>query len=235
MIDFHTHILPGVDDGSKTVSESVSLLRLEKKQGIDTVFLTPHFYAEENSPAEFLRRREKAWSELQDYLWEELPQIHLGAEVQYFEGICSVEDIPLLKIQGTDLLLLEMPFHHWTDRMVEDVIDLNERADMQVVLAHIERYFDRTTPDVWALLRKCGILMQSNLSFFENWKTRHQAFNMLKHEQIHFLGSDCHNMKTRRPNWDSLSDKTWNLYKKSESYQMLQEICGKNDRQDMLL
>lgn len=224
MIDFHTHILPGIDDGSKSVSESISILRLEARQGIDTVFLTPHFYAEENSPVEFLKKRYSAWRQLEEYLWPELPQLRLGAEVQYFEGICSVEDIKHLKIVGTDFLLLEMPFHHWTDRMVEDVIDLNDRDGIQIVLAHIERYQDKTTPDVWQQLRNCGVLMQSNVSFFENWKTRHQALSMLNHGQIHFLGSDCHNMKTRRPNWDGISDKVWNAYKNTLEYQKLQTL-----------
>ena len=64
MIDFHTHILPGMDDGSKDVRESVSMLRLEGKRGIDTVCLTPHFYAEQNSPEQFLERRKRAWQKL---------------------------------------------------------------------------------------------------------------------------------------------------------------------------
>lgn len=224
MIDFHTHILPGIDDGSKTVSESVSLLRLEARQGIDTVFLTPHFYAEENSPVEFLKKRYAAWRELEGYLWPELPKIRLGAEVQYFEGICTVEDVKHLKIIGTDYLLVEMPFHRWTDRMVEDVIDLNDRDDTQVVLAHIERYQEKTTPAVWKQLRDCGVLMQSNVSFFENWKTKHQALSMLTRGEIHFIGSDCHSMRSRRPNWDAVPDKAWNHYKNSEEYQKIQNL-----------
>ena len=61
MIDFHTHILPGMDDGSKSVEESIWLLQEEVRQGVDAVMLTPHFYAEENSPVDFLRRRYASW------------------------------------------------------------------------------------------------------------------------------------------------------------------------------
>ena len=61
MIDFHTHILPGMDDGSKSVEESIALLQEEARQGADMVFLTSHFYAEENSPSEVRRRRRSAW------------------------------------------------------------------------------------------------------------------------------------------------------------------------------
>ena len=110
MIDLHTHILPQIDDGSQSVPESVSLLREERRQGVDTVFLTPHFYAEENCPVSFLKKRYRAWRKLEPYLFPGLPTVRLGAEVQYFEGICAVEDIRHLRIVGTDYLLLEMPF-----------------------------------------------------------------------------------------------------------------------------
>ena len=46
MIDFHTHILPGLDDGAKTLDESIQLLKMEEEQGVDTIVLTPHYYHE---------------------------------------------------------------------------------------------------------------------------------------------------------------------------------------------
>lgn len=217
MIDFHTHILPYMDDGSGSVSESVSMLRAEARQGIQDVVLTPHFYAHENSPAQFLERRHRAWRRLKPYLWPELPKLFFGAEVQYFEGICTVEDIRLLRIEGTDCLLLEMPFSHWSDRVIEDVIALNDADDITVVLAHIERYMAMQNKEVWDRLRACGVLMQSNISFFENWKTRHKAMSMLANGEIHLLGSDCHNMKNRRPNWDRFPEKAWTLAKQGRS------------------
>ena len=68
MVDFHTHILPGIDDGSRKTEESLELLRLERKMGVDTVVLTPHFYADENCPARFLERRSRAWDRLREQL-----------------------------------------------------------------------------------------------------------------------------------------------------------------------
>lgn len=222
MIDFHTHILPCMDDGSQSIPESVSMLRAEARQGIETVVLTSHFYAHENSPAQFLQRRQRMYHHLLPYLWKELPKLCLGAEVQYFEGICTVEDIRHLRIQETEYLLLEMPFSHWSERMVEDVLELNDRADTTVVLAHIERYMAMQSKNVWSRLRDCGIVMQSNVSFFSNWQTRHKAMSMLSNGQIHLLGSDCHNMKTRRPNWDQLPEKALNLVSQSVAYAAIQ-------------
>lgn len=204
MIDFHTHILPGMDDGSRSVSESVQMLREESRQGVTEVFLTPHYYAQENSPLSFLKKRHSAWQMLETQLPENYPRLRLGAEVQYFEGIAAVEDIRHLKIEGTEYLLLEMPFCQWSERMVGTVLDLNDRRGMQIVLAHIERYRQWQRADTWETLRDAGVRMQSNVSYFANWKTRYRAMSMQNKGMIDFLGSDCHNMRNRRPNWDLL-------------------------------
>ena len=57
MIDFHTHILPGLDDGAKTLDESIQLLKMEEEQGVDTIVLTPHYYHEREDLKSFLQRR----------------------------------------------------------------------------------------------------------------------------------------------------------------------------------
>lgn len=198
------------------------MIREEGRQGIEAVVMTPHFYANENDPAAFLKKRNRAWKLLVPYLWPELPDVYLGAEVQYFEGICAVEDIRHLRIAGTEYLLVEMPFTRWSDRMVDDVLELNDRDGMRVVLAHIERYMAFNSDKVWQILREHGVLMQSNVSFFENWKTRSRAISMLKRGKIDLLGSDCHNKQTRRPNWDKLPPAAWELAEQSPAYDVFQ-------------
>lgn len=224
MIDFHTHILPGIDDGSRSVEESIQLLQEESRQGVDTVFLTPHFYAERRSPVEFLKKRYSAWKSLSTYITPDLPNIRLGAEVQYFEGISTVEDIRHLRIAGTDLLLLEMPFCRWTERMVETVSELTDLWDVRVVLAHIERYLPMQSPELWAKLRSRGIFMQSNVSFFQNWQTRRQAMRMLSEGGIQFVGSDCHNLDTRRPNWEKFPSGARHKLMAVPQYQELSQL-----------
>ena len=59
MIDFHSHFLPGMDDGSRSVSESINMLKALEKQNIDIVVATPHFYLDMNSVSSFLKRREE--------------------------------------------------------------------------------------------------------------------------------------------------------------------------------
>ena len=202
MIDFHTHILPGIDDGSRDVSMSLQMLNAMKKQGADTVCATSHFYATQRTVDRFLFRRHEAWEKLKAVLPPDAPRILLGAEVLYYPGIASMEELPSLCLQGTDLLLLEMPFEPWTAYMTREVNDLARRGDVQILLAHIERYFFYQSIDVWDDFLDLGILMQSNAEFFLSFKTRCKALKLLWDGYIHLLGTDTHNMSSRAPNLD---------------------------------
>lgn len=198
MIDIHSHVLPGIDDGSKNVEESLAMLRSSARQGIGCVAATPHFYPMENSPERFLERREAAAERLRA-AWEPgLPKLLLGAEVYYFTGISQAKELDALCLGGT-LLLLEMPFCPWTERMAAETIALREQRGLNVVLAHIERYFRWQSKWLWAELLDRGLLMQCNADFFLDWRTKRKARKMLSEGGIHLLGSDAHNMTSRPP------------------------------------
>lgn len=199
MIDVHSHILPEMDDGSKSVRESLTMLGDTAREGIDRIVATSHFYPTENDPARFLERRAKAAEKLRENWRPYFPQLLLGAEVYYFEGMSRVPELSDLRIEGTDLLLLEMPFNAWTERMVSEILAVHNRQGIRVLLAHIERYMSFQKPDIWNTLLAEGIFMQCNASFFLNWRTRRRARRMLREGRIHLLGSDCHNMSTRPP------------------------------------
>lgn len=125
MIDFHTHILPGMDDGSQATHESLQMLTLESEQGAQEILLTPHFYAHFDKISSFLERREHSFRKLTKALNEHdmgTPlSLRKGAEVYYFPGIGDAKQIRELTIEGTDILLLEMPFAQWTDEIYVDV------------------------------------------------------------------------------------------------------------------
>ena len=140
MIDLHSHILPQMDDGSRSVDESLRMLAALAAQSVTEVAATPHFYALENSPERFLARRRHAWQQLAPRLTASLPAVHLGAEVLYFEGIAGYEQLTQLCLTATDTLLLEMPFHPWSRRMHDELRELAARRDVTVLLAHMERY-----------------------------------------------------------------------------------------------
>lgn len=218
LIDFHTHILPGIDDGSKNAQESLAMLHALQAASVDHVVLTPHFYAYQNTPKDFLVRRMESWNTLLPHIHQGMPRISLGTEVQYFEGIGHASELSSLRIEGTPYLLLEMPFRKWDDRMLDSVLELTVQPDTVVVLAHVERYFSAVSSESFSFLRENGVKMQMNLSVFDKWLSKRKATTMLKSGEIHILGTDCHNMANRKPNWAYLPQKAKYYLENSKDY-----------------
>ena len=200
MIDWHNHLLPNMDDGSRSVEESLAMLRAQAAQGITTVMATPHFYANDESVASFLERRSRCAQRLSEQ-WQgnDLPSIRLGAEVRYYPGISRMSGLSELCIEGSKLLLLEMPMIRWTESMIRELIEMSGRDGICLVLAHIDRYLALQSRAVWPRLLDNGILMQTNASFFAGFTTRRRALSLLRDGYVHLLGSDCHNMTSRPP------------------------------------
>jgi len=209
MLDIHTHILPSIDDGSKDAARSCTMLAAEAKQGIGTVVCTPHFYADRESPERFLLRRAESAEKLAAALDgnRRVPEILLGAEVAYFPGISRADDIDALCIGNTGCMLIEMPFCKWDDTMLEEIGFLRDCMGIQPILAHVERYLRFQPAGMLRQLCEDGIWIQANASFFLEWKTAWRAMRMLKKGHIHFIGSDCHDMKRRPPNMGAAMEK----------------------------
>lgn len=196
MVDFHSHILPGIDDGSASVEESMNMLQMLRDQGVTLVAATPHFDANAVSVERFVHQRQEALASLPS-VREGLPEIRLGAEVLYYSGITRWENLEALCLEGTRVMLLEMPLARWTTSVVREVLTLSNTLGITVVLAHVERYLKLQRPGVIEELLHHGIYMQANASFFTERKTRRKALKMLAGQQIHLLGSDCHGVTLR--------------------------------------
>lgn len=199
MTDFHSHILPKMDDGSRSVEESLQMLNALAEQGISRVVATPHFYANDESVFDFLERRREAYEKLSAVLTTDMPEVVLGAEVRYYDGISRLAEIKSLCIQGTDLLLLEMPEKRWTEYTLRELEDIACAGRVTLVLAHIDRCMEFQSEDVFYRLRSSGVLMQINAEFINYFFTRRKAVSILKNGNVHFIGSDCHNMEERKP------------------------------------
>lgn len=208
-VDFHTHILPGIDDGSKTVDESLAMLRMEAEQGINHVVLTPHFYAEKESLSRFLERRNRSLRRLNEAIGStgRLPNLSVGAEVRIFEGIGNAEFLEELVISGTKCILIEMPMSPWSDSLLRELERIRYKRQLVPIMAHIDRYVSplrtKGIPEIFADL---PVLVQASGSFFTNWKTRNLALKLLQEKKIHLIGSDCHNLDTRPPNLQEALD-----------------------------
>ena len=199
MIDWHSHILPGMDDGSRNVAESISLINMQALQGVELAIATPHFYANDETVDSFLERRAKSFEILRTELTVDMPGILLGAEVRYYHGISHMPDLKLLKIENSKLLLLEMPTSTWTEYMIRELIEMSSRNSIQVILAHVDRYLSLQKKEVWERILQSGILIQSNADFFTSFVSKRRAVSFLEKGNIHFIGSDCHNVTSRPP------------------------------------
>ena len=99
------------------------------------------------------------------------PRVLLGAEVLAFEGIERLPGLEALRLEGTRLLLLEMPFTHWSERLLDSVEALADNEDFRIVLAHVDRY-DKAA--VERLFQRNRFLGQVNTDSFKKiFGTRH--------------------------------------------------------------
>lgn len=216
MIDWHNHILPGVDDGSRDLAESIEMIKMQMAQAVTTVIATPHFYANDETVEAFLERRNAAFGELKLKLPENAPEILLGAEVKYYQGISRMENLKALRIQNSKLLLLEMPMTVWTEYMVRELIELAGKSSFQIVLAHVERYLKQQKASTWDRIYESGILTQVSASFFSGLFSKRKAISLLREGKINFIGSDCHNTTSRPPAlrsaFDMIQKKLGNTY-----------------------
>ncbi len=223
--DFHSHILPGVDDGSKSVSESLEMLRLEAGRGIRRVVATPHFYAHHDTPERFLRRREDALEQLRIAMegQPELPEIIPGAEVYYFPGMSESEALLELTIGENGYILLEMPQPPWTETMYREIEAIYVKRGITPILAHIDRYISPfRTHGILKRLEELPVLIQANSEFFLDRHTSRMALRMLQSDQIHLLGSDCHNLTSRKPDLgDALA-----LIEKRLGENVVERVCA---------
>ncbi|HKK96005.1 MAG TPA: CpsB/CapC family capsule biosynthesis tyrosine phosphatase [Anaerovoracaceae bacterium] len=208
MKDFHTHILPEMDDGSFNTDMSIEMLNKLKSQGIDSIVLTPHYYFDCECVDNFLDRRRKCLHKLiiASKFVEDLPQMYIGAEVAFFPNMSNHEGLDKLCIEGTKYMLLEMPFARWQKSHVEEVDKIYINRGIIPIIAHIERYieFQKGTQYVNELL-DLNVLIQINSEILKkkNFVKKHLSF--IIDNEVYLLGSDCHNMEGRAPNMDIAS------------------------------
>lgn len=203
VIDFHSHVLPGIDDGSASLDESIAMLQMAAGQGITHIVATPHFYPAQDDPQRFLDRRDRAEEKLRREMakYSGLPELFVGAEVYFFRGMSHSEVLPLLTIQEKKCIMIEMPHTSWGESFYRELWQIHSHFSLVPIIAHIDRYISpvgmhRTMKQ----LEQLPVMIQANADAFLKKKTAAMATKMAKTGQIHLLGSDCHNLDTRKPN-----------------------------------
>ncbi|WP_019678978.1 CpsB/CapC family capsule biosynthesis tyrosine phosphatase [Ruminococcus flavefaciens] len=206
LTDHHCHVLPGLDDGSDSVETSLAMLGLMKEQGVERVVFTPHFYAHrEKSVESFLEKRQAAFEAVKER--SPVKNMLLGAEVAVEHGVSELDGIEKLVMEGTDLILMELPYRGYEDWMSEEIYNISSEFGLKIIYAHIHRYteyYSRTQLD--RVLDKRAVY-QINNEAFGSFSQKRFVKRLMKEGYPLIFGSDAHNMSSRRPNWDLLLKK----------------------------
>ena len=194
MIDFHTHLLPGLDDGAADMEITRQLLNTYNRG--DIIAATPHFYPAEETIENFLKRREKALFEIQPELNGK--ELLAGAEVHLSPEITAMDGIERMAIGNTGCILLELPYEPVPSWIEAFLFSLIAKKKLIPVLAHAERYFPayNNIKELEKLL-KMDVYVQVNAGSVLSDKRKKAVRLLQERGMIHVLGSDCHNMNSR--------------------------------------
>lgn len=146
----------------------------------------------------FLARRQRTYEALKANLPDGAPEIILGAEVLICDGMDQLSGLDRLCRQGTNELLLELPFYKWPDLVWETVERLNDRDDIRIVIAHADRY---PPEDIERLIDE-DIPLQLNVECFKNPLRRKRYISWVKNGYAKYLGSDIHMLGSGYRDWE---------------------------------
>lgn len=193
MLDFHTHLLPAVDDGSRTPEESLELIAALDEFGFDSMVMTPHFYPYKEPMSEFLRRRDEAFSNFEKQVGGKTA-LYVGCECFMHDYIFNTEDITPLCLQGTQYLLTELSYRAEDgENMLKLIEKLVLAHNVTPVLAHVERYpYIMRDERFFRRFIEIGCLAQVNLQSFSRFFLKKRLADYLNKGYINFLGTDTH-------------------------------------------
>lgn len=196
MIDFHSHILPGVDDGSKNYEQSMQILTEAKEAGFDKIISTSHYAYNCYEVPEY--KRKEMIQELNQE--ENIPEIILGSEIFVtYNMVDLLKEFKASTINGTNYILFELPLRNEIPNL-KDVINRLQENNYRLILAHPERYLViQNDFNYLYKLQDMGILFQSNYASITGYyghAAKVVVKKMLKNELVSFLGSDVHRPET---------------------------------------
>ena len=198
MIDIHTHILPNYDDGCKTLKEARECLLISKKNGVNSIILTPHFSIRDDK-----EKLLNAYEEFKKQVADIDINIYLGAEMMYSRGFLkALKEKKAITLNESEYMLLEFELFDAGYDIRSSLYDI-KCLGYKIILAHPERYSYLSTKDL-QILKSDGILFQVNTSSLiglHGSKVKNKALELYKLGMIDFVSSDCHSSNgLRSPN-----------------------------------
>ena len=197
LVDIHSHLLPGLDDGVKSMEETVYILKTLEKIGYKKIITTPHVMSEHypNSDLDIMSKLE----ETRAYISKHHLNIQLDAAAEYYldENLMSrLNNAENFLKFGDNYLLFETPFYNKPVFLEEFIFNANTQG-YKPILAHPERYsYLHDNKKLLEKLKNMNLLFQMNilsLTGFYSVEVKRSALNLLKSNMIDFVGTDCHN------------------------------------------
>lgn len=203
LYDMHSHILPEFDDGAKSVEEALALIDVLKKQGVNNICLTPHFYTHEMSLEDFIESRNKAFERFKPYIPEDV-NIVLGTEVYITRYIFSNDNLSELSYGNSRYILTEFGYSSsFSDHTMNYFDSLVNNYNLIPVIPHVERYQTlMDNPSVIAELKDMGVVIQTNISNYTKKASifrRRKLLKMISAGLIDIIGSDAHSLMHNTP------------------------------------
>lgn len=229
MIDLHCHILPGVDDGSKDIEESLQMARLAEEEGIQKIAATPHLFRKdivEKSMKEIKEKRSKLIQALKenDVGVEILP----GAEVYVTHNILQQvrEKRDDLTLNHSSFMFIEFPTEHVFPGVKNLLFQLMSEQVIPII-AHPERnrVFAQRPTLLYELLQM-GALAQANAGSFSGLygrRAEEAVYRFLEMRFIHFIASDGHNSRLIPPKLSSAVEKASSFLSEKEALALVKD------------
>ncbi|MDX2303932.1 MAG: CpsB/CapC family capsule biosynthesis tyrosine phosphatase [Microscillaceae bacterium] len=197
--DLHSHLLPGIDDGSQSLEESENLIRRLIQLGYRKLITTPHIMQDyyRNTPEIILEKLQT----LQEHLQKKQIEIELSAAAEYYLDEYFIDLLAKKKTLltfGDNYLLFETSYINQPTNLFETVF-LMQSMGYKPVLAHPERYL--YLQQQFAILEKLheyGVLFQLNINSLSGYYSRNAqifAETLVNKSLVSFVGSDCHKIK----------------------------------------
>ena len=203
MIDVHSHILPNIDDGSRSIEETFNLIKEAKEAGFEGIICTSHYmenYYETDRP-----EREVWINAIHENLKNKNIEmnLYLGNEIYMSDNIIKLlEDGKATTMNDTSYVLFELPLNVEPMNLYDMVYEM-QQYKIVPILAHPERYsFVQTDPELIYDLIDKGVLMQANYgSIVGQYGKKAQMIvqKFLENNMIHMLGTDAHRQNTIYP------------------------------------
>lgn len=225
-VDIHCHILPGVDDGAKSLEQAYHMLEIACKQGISTMIATPHHMPDgKNASPETIGKRV---AQLQSYVDEKQlnMKIYAGNEIYFYgEAADMLDEGKICTLADSSCVLVE--FSPMDDaRYIRNSLAELQNMGYDPIIAHVERYMSLCKAPFEKIqeLRDMGVLIQVNagsVTGFFGKGSKDIAEKLLKKELVDFIGTDAHSDGGRAP-------------KIEECAQILQKKCSPEYVEDLL-